>query len=61
MSDTSTSPDTGITGAAAAFEGLIERSTATMMQSAAWISSSVSSLPTPPAPFVSTLMVRPRV
>ncbi len=29
MSDTSTSPDNGITGAAAAFEGLIERSTAT--------------------------------
>ena len=28
MSDTSTSPDTGITGAAAAFEGLIERSAA---------------------------------
>ena len=29
MSDTSTSPDTGITGAATAFEGLIERSAAT--------------------------------
>jgi len=29
MSDTSTSPDTGLTGAATAFEGLIERSAAT--------------------------------
>lgn len=39
MSDTSTSPDTGITGAATAFEGLIERSAATEQ-------------PEPPAPAV---------